>query len=220
MNVIEYHRLSTDELQRLEEAEVRTGVHVEPFATQRQQTSGYCTAFGYVSVGVEEDGAVSTKLSIEKRPGLWRALERIRAGEADGIVATKVDRISRDTGEFVKLMDDAKREEFAIVALDLGIDTSTAAGELLGTVLAALGKWERRRIGERTSEALRARQAAGVTLGRPVLVQAEALDAMRALRAAGYSYQAIARQVSADGHRTPSGERVWSKSTVHNILTR
>ena len=43
---------------------------------------------------------------------------------------------------------------------------TTPAGGLVANVMASVAEWERRVIGERTADALAARRAAGVTLGR------------------------------------------------------
>lgn len=50
---------------------------------------------------------------------------------------------------------------------------STAAGEMVANVVAAIAHWESRRIGERTSDAMRAAQVRGVRLGAPRTVSAE-----------------------------------------------
>ena len=60
-----------------------------------------------------------------------------------------------------------------MVALDLGIDMSTPAGEFLASVMASAAQWERRIIGVRTREALAAKRAAGVRLGRPPRIPSE-----------------------------------------------
>jgi DNA invertase Pin-like site-specific DNA recombinase len=50
------------------------------------------------------------------------------------------------------------------VILDLGIDTTTIMGEAMATMAATFAQVERRRIGERTREALAVRRAQGVKL--------------------------------------------------------
>ena len=47
------------------------------------------------------------------------------------------------------------------VAPDLGLDLSTPTGELVANVLAAVTQWERRMIGQRTSEALQVKIKTG-----------------------------------------------------------
>jgi len=64
-------------------------------------------------------------------------------------------------------MEQANREGWSIVALDLNIDTTTATGELIAHIMASLAQWERRIIGQRTREALAVKRSLGVRLGRP-----------------------------------------------------
>ena len=51
--------------------------------------------------------------------------------------------------------------------LDVDVDTSTANGQLVATVLAAVAQWERQLIAARTSDALAVLHAQGRELGRP-----------------------------------------------------
>jgi DNA invertase Pin-like site-specific DNA recombinase len=112
-----------------------------------------------------EDSGFSAK-SLD-RPGISGALERLDAGKADALMVAKLDRLSRSLFDFAGLMERARRKGWALVALDLGVDTTTPSGEMMANVLATFSQFERRIIGLRTKEALAAKRAAGVRLGRP-----------------------------------------------------
>ena len=99
--------------------------------------------------------------------GLSEALRTIEGGEADALVVAKLDRLSRSLIDFAGLIERSRRRGWAIVVLDLGVDTTTPVGELVANVMAAVAQWERRAIGQRTREALAVRRAQGVRLGRP-----------------------------------------------------
>jgi hypothetical protein len=75
-------------------------------------------------------------------------------------VVAKLDRLSRSVVDAGRLLEEARKGGFNIVALDLGLDLSTPTGELVANVLAAVAQWERRMIGVRTSEALQVKIAA------------------------------------------------------------
>ena len=75
----------------------------------------------------------------------------------------KLDRLSRSVVDAGRLLEEARKRGFNIVALDLGLDLSTPTGELVANVLAAVAQWERRMIGLRTSEALQVKIAGGWT---------------------------------------------------------
>ena len=85
-------------------------------------------------------------------------------GEADAVVVAKLDRLSRSVVDAGRLLEEARKRGFNIVALDLGLDLSTPTGELVANVLAAVAQWERRMIGVRTSEALQVKIAGGLAV--------------------------------------------------------
>src|SRR5216684_6272901 len=60
-----------------------------------------------------------------ERPSMREALRRVRVGEADGIVVSKLDRLTRSVGDLNALIGEAKAGRWNIVALDLGVDLST-----------------------------------------------------------------------------------------------
>ena len=89
-----------------------------------------------------------------RRTGLAQALSDMAAGKADILVAAKLDRISRSVVDFGKLVETAQKQGWSLVVLDLGLDMSTPAGELMANMLVSIAQFERRRIGERIKEAM------------------------------------------------------------------
>jgi hypothetical protein len=83
-----------------------------------------------------------------------------------------------------------------MVALDLGVDTSTSQGELMANVLASFAQFERRLIGQGTREGLAAARAKGVRLGNPNRIKGRTPEAIRQRilkrHARGVSYHDIA----------------------------
>ena len=68
-------------------------------------------------------------------------------GEADGIVALKLDRIARNTRDVLALVEDVLQpSNKALVLLDLNVDTSTPTGRMILTVMAAVAQLERDNI--------------------------------------------------------------------------
>jgi DNA invertase Pin-like site-specific DNA recombinase len=115
-------------------------------------------------------------------------------------------------------MERAQREGWNLVALDLGIDLSTPAGEFLASVMASAAQWERRIIGQRTKDALAARKAAGVRLGRPSAVPHDLVQEIVAAKASGATLTAIASDLTARGVPTVRGGARWYPSTVRAVL--
>ncbi len=76
-----------------------------------------------------------------KRPSMTKAREMVNAGKAAGIVAAKLDRITRNVGDLMGLLREAKDGDWNLVACDLGLDLSTKNGKLVATQLGAVAEW-------------------------------------------------------------------------------
>jgi DNA invertase Pin-like site-specific DNA recombinase len=146
-----------------------------------------------------------------------RALE---AGEARALVVAKLDRLSRSMLDFAALMATAQRQSWALEALDCAVDTSTPAGEAMAHVLATFGQFERRLISQRTKEALAAKKASGVRLGRPPTVPQSVVRRIQRLRARGLSLRAIADDLNDGRVPTAQGGARWYAATVRGVLLR
>jgi DNA invertase Pin-like site-specific DNA recombinase len=154
-----------------------------------------------------------------ERPGLARALEQIADGQARGLVVSDLRRLSRsiiDLGALVEWFRDARA---ALVALDLGIDTSTPSGGELAATLVKLSGWERERIARRTRSGLTAVRPGGKPTGRAAVADRPALlERINAMRAANMTLQAIADQLNAEGVPTLRGGVMWRPSSVQAAL--
>lgn len=176
---------------------------------------------GWTLLEVIEDAGVSGKSL--RRPGIQRALELVGSGEADVLMAAKLDRLSRSVLDFAGLLQLAGRQGWSVIVVDMNVDTSTPAGEAMVTVMSAFAQMERRLIGQRTREGLAAKRAAGTLkgpIGRPPVLPAEVVDRIHREHAAGTSLRAIARALNADGVPTGHGGTEWRHSTLRKVLAR
>jgi DNA invertase Pin-like site-specific DNA recombinase len=87
----------------------------------------------------------------------------IVAGDADGLVVYKLDRLTRSMRDFCELVDWFEEAERALVMLEPDVDTSTPAGRAVAHVMTAFAEMERGLIAERTRAALAAKRARGET---------------------------------------------------------
>lgn len=202
--VLAYLRVSTDE-------QARSGLGLDAQRLAVSEAAKY-RQWEIVSEYVEEGRSGKSM----KRPVLREALDALDRGEADVLVVSKLDRLSRSVLNFAQIAERAKRGGWSLVALDVDVDTSSPSGELLVNVIAAMAQWEARMIGERTSAALQAKKARGARLGRPVLVSDQARNLIRKERAAGRSLQAVANLLNEKGIPTPT-DREWRKGRVAQV---
>ena len=207
VRAIGYIRVSTDE-------QHHSGAGL---SAQRTAITDECARRGWDLVEIigEESGASSATLD---RAGLREATGRLDRGEAAVLVVAKLDRLSRSVAQGAQVMDQAKRRGWALVCLDFGLDTTTPAGEMVANVILSTAQYERRLIGERTRDALAAKRAAGVRLGRPQVLTPAIVVRIVAEREAGRSLPAIASGLVADGTPTARGGAVWYPSTIAAVL--
>jgi DNA invertase Pin-like site-specific DNA recombinase len=206
--VIAYMRVSTEE-----QAESGAGLGAQRSAILAEaQRRGWQEA----DLTFVEDAGYSGKDL--NRPGIAAALESLRRKKADTLMVSRLDRISRSLLDFAGLMDKASRERWALVALDLGVDTTTPQGEMVANVMATFAQFERRLIGQRTKDALAVKIASGVVVGRPRSIDTEVDERIRADRKRGLTLQGIADGLNRDGIPTARGGQRWYDSTVRSVL--
>lgn len=208
LTVVGYVRVSTDE-------QLDSGAGLE---AQRHSIREECGRRGWRLAELYEDAASGR--AIAGRAGLRAALTTLDGHLAEALVVAKLDRLSRSLLDFSALMEQSRRKGWALVALDLGVDTTTPSGEMMANVLAVFAQFERRLIGQRTREALAVKQRQGVRLGRPPVLADAILKRIRRERSRGRSLAAIARGLSNDGVPTAHGGRRWYVSTVRSIIRR
>ena len=102
-----------------------------------------------------------------KRPELQRMMEALREG--DVVVVTRLDRISRSTADLTRMLEEFKESGIGFTALQDPVDTTSAVGQLVVEVIAAVNAFERRLLVERTQEGLSAARARGRVGGRPAM---------------------------------------------------
>ena len=228
--VVGYVRVSHEE-------QARHGVSLE---VQRSKLMAYAQAMDLDLVEVFSDEGASAKNL--KRPGIQAALAAMHEGRADGLLVCKLDRLTRSLMDLHKLLASHFGEKAgkSLISLGESIDTRSASGRMLINLLMTVAEWEREIIGERTRDALQFRKRQGVQLGRPaygwsrsalvdpvterlIVERRKDEDAIaseiRAARAAGKTYQAIADRLTARNVPTKRGGQ-WSNKVVRSIAMR
>jgi DNA invertase Pin-like site-specific DNA recombinase len=189
------------------------GVSLE---AQQEKLRQYAALYELTLVDIIVDRASAKTLH---RPDLQRALAFLTSGQADALLVTKLDRLTRSVKDLGMLIE-RYFSRYTLMSVADQVDTSTAAGRLVLNVLMSVAQWEREAIGERTREALHHKKANGEKLGgdAPYGYQATAdgrlvedldeqamLALIRHYRAEGLSLRAITAALTRQGYTTRKG---------------
>jgi DNA invertase Pin-like site-specific DNA recombinase len=152
------------------------------------RTAGCARVFTDVASGARAD-----------RPGLAQALDHARPG--DVLVVWRLDRLGRSLSHLIAVVETLRARGVGFQSLQEHLDTTTAGGQLVFHLFAALAEFERALIRERTQAGLAAARARGRQGGRPRKLTPDTLALARQLLAApDASVTAVARALHV--HRT------------------
>jgi DNA invertase Pin-like site-specific DNA recombinase len=121
----------------------------------------------------------------DDRPGLAELMAYVREG--DTVVVWKLDRLGRNTLHILETVKALTDRGVTLVSVSDGIDSSTAAGRMVISVLASMAEFERELVRERSALKRMASRANGTTFGRPRKVH-------------NTEHIATAKRMKADGH--------------------
>lgn len=105
-----------------------------------------------------------SSVDVARRDQLAQALEFAREG--DTLVVCKLDRLARSVAHLLEVTETLDRKGAALRIRNLGVDTGTATGKLMLTVLGGIAEFERAIMLERQREGIAKAKAAGKYKGR------------------------------------------------------
>ena len=104
------------------------------------------------------------------------------------------DRFARSTSHLVSTLEEFQALGVDFVSYTQQIDTTTPAGKLTFTVLAAIAEFEREIIRERVKSGMAAAKVRGKRVGRrPISLQKQ--NMARSMRSKGMSFRKIAKEL-------------------------
>lgn len=111
------------------------------------------------------------------RPELEKMMATLRKG--DTLVIDSFSRLSRSTKDLLQIIDTLDAQGVTVVSLKENLDTATATGRMMMTMLSALAQFERDLISERTQDGLKAARARGRNGGRPKVKESKVKQALK-----------------------------------------
>jgi len=134
----------------------------------------------------------------ESRPGLDELMADARRGLFDVVVVWRFDRFARSIRQLVNALHEFKELGIDFVSHQEAVDTSTAMGNVLFVVIAAMAELERSVIRERVIAGLEHAKQKGTKSGRAIGRPFKIFDRNQVveLRRAGLSLRQIAKELA------------------------
>lgn len=130
--------------------------------------------------------------SKERRPQLDRLMADARAKKFHAVMVARFDRFARSTKHLLTALAEFDELGIDFISLNEHVDTSSAMGRMVFTVLAAVAELERALIRERVQAGVDRAKKQGKKLGRPRAIVDE--QRIREQIAAGESINSVAQQ--------------------------
>ena len=124
-----------------------------------------------------------SSVDMTNREKLSEALDFLREG--DTLVVTKLDRLARSVAHLMEVLGAIEAKKANLRILSMNIDTGTATGKLMLSIMGSVAEFERSIMLERQREGITKAKAAGKYTGRKPTAKAKAGEVLRLHRPRG-----------------------------------
>lgn len=205
-----------------------TGTSASP-ARQAHECEALIDARGWSHVRTFTDRDLSAFKDNVRRPAYEEMRDAARRGDFDVLVATSISRLARSTVRFHALVEEMQSLGVEIVCVHDPVDTSTASGRLITSVISALAQMESELVSERLRASHRVKAERGdwvqgprtfgyTAQGEVIPEEAELLREAASRVIGGASVGAAARWLNEQGSVTTRGNQ-WIQQTLNYTLS-
>ena len=229
---------------RIEQKQLNVAAYCRVSTRFEQQENSYEAQIAYYTRKIEsnknwncvgiyaDEGKAGTDTRF--RESFNDMIEDCYSGKIDLILTKSISRFARNTVDFLRVIRELKERQIRIIFEKENIDTMDNTGELLITILSSQAQEESRNLSENTRWGIVRKFEQGIVQvnhnkfmgytkdsnGRLIVVpgQAEVVQKVYDLYAAGFSASKIGCILETEGIKTITGNDKWHSSTIYKML--